>query len=265
MWIRLLIGIVFIVPVLFALVMSFVPDSLLAIGLPSLKEMIKSLTLDNYVWLIHNVPILNYVKNSLLMCAIVIFTHAVLGSLGAYAFAFFEFPGKKLLFQVFMFAMMIPGEVCTICNFLTVKNLGLLSTMTGLTITSWCSCHTIFMLRQCYLGLPREIKESAMIDGCGELGYLIRFAVPLSMPTLISLSITSFIGTFNAYIWPLLVSRDPSMYTIQIGMGVLFSSEVPTYGRFMAGAIACMILPVIIFIIFQRQIVKGMTEGAVKG
>lgn len=265
MWARILLGILFISPVLLALALSFVPDSILGLGLPTLQEFIDNFTFDNYKWLFQNVPVLNYVKNSLMMCLIVIVTHAVFGSMGAYAFAFYDFPAKKFLFQLMVLAMTIPGEVCIICNFLTVKNMGLLSTMVGLTITNWCSCHTVFMLRQCYLSLPKEIRESALIDGCSEIGYFWRFAIPLSMPTLASLSITSFIGVFNAYLWPLIVARDPSMYTINIGMGVLFTAEVPTYGRFMAGAIASMLLPIIIFVVFQRQIVKGMTQGAVKG
>ena len=262
---KLVLGVFFIVPVLIALVFSFVPDELLLGGMPTIKEIVNNITLDNYSWIFTNIEVFNYVKNSLMMCFIVIVTHAVLGSMGAYAFAFYEFKGKKLFFTLMIIAMTIPGEVCTVCNFLTVKNMGLLSTMTGLTITSWASCHTIFMLRQCYLGLPKEIRESALMDGCGEVGYFIRFAIPLSMPTLAALSITSFIGVFNAYLWPLLVARDPSMYTINIGMNVLFTAETPLYGRFMAGAVTSMILPIIIFVIFQKQIVRGMTNGAVKG
>lgn len=265
MWFRILLGILFITPVLLALLLSFVPDSLLSTGLPSIGQMIDNFTLDNYQWLFQNIPVLNYVKNTLLMCFIVVVAHAVFGTFGAYAFAFFDFKGKKFLFQLMVLAMAIPGEVCIICNFLTIKSWGLLSTMIGLTITSWSSCHTVFMLRQCYLSMPKEIKESAMLDGCGEMGYLFRFAIPLSMPTLASLSITSFIGIFNAYLWPLIVARDPSMYTINIGMGVLFAAEVPTYGKFMAGAAVSMLLPILVFIVFQKQIVKGMTKGAVKG
>ncbi|MBQ8803183.1 MAG: carbohydrate ABC transporter permease [Tyzzerella sp.] len=262
---RIILGVFFIVPVLIAVLFSFVPNDLLLGGMPSIKEVVNNLTLENYSWIFENVEVFNYVKNSLMMCFIVIVTHAVFGSMGAYAFAFYDFKGKKLMFTLMTLAMTIPGEVCTVCNFLTVKNMGLLSTMVGLTITSWCSCHTVFMLRQSYLGLPKEIRESALIDGCGDIGYFIRFAIPLSMPTLAALSITSFIGIFNSYLWPLLIARDPSMYTINIGMSVLFTSETPLYGRYMAGAVTSMIIPILIFIIFQRQIVKGMTNGAVKG
>jgi len=264
-FLRILLGVLFIGPVLVALLYSFVPDELLMGGMPSFSEIINSFTLDNYAWLFENVEVFNYVKNSLMMCIIVIVSHAVFGSMGAYAFAFYNFKGKKLLFTLMTLAMTIPGEVCTVCNFITVKNMGLLSTMVGLTITSWASCHTVFMLRQCYLGLPKEIRESSLMDGCSEIGYFVRFAIPLSMPTLAALSITSFIGVFNAYLWPLLIARDPSMYTINIGMNVLFTSEMPTYGRFMAGAVTSMIIPILIFVIFQKQIVRGMTHGAVKG
>ena len=264
-FLRILLGVLFIGPVLVALLYSFVPDELLMGGMPSFSEIINSFTLDNYAWLFENVEVFNYVKNSLMMCIIVIVSHAVFGSMGAYAFAFYNFKGKKLLFTLMTLAMTIPGEVCTVCNFIIVKNMGLLSTMVGLTITSWASCHTVFMLRQCYLGLPKEIRESSLMDGCSEIGYFVRFAIPLSMPTLAALSITSFIGVFNAYLWPLLIARDPSMYTINIGMNVLFTSEMPTYGRFMAGAVTSMIIPILIFVIFQKQIVRGMTHGAVKG
>lgn len=268
MWFRLILGIVFITPVLLTFLLSFMPDALLATGMPSLSEIADNFTLYNYQWLFQNVPVFNYVKNTLMMCFIVVASHALLGTFGAYAFAFFDFKGKNFLFQMMILAMAIPAEVCTICNFLTVKNWGLLSTMVGLTITNWSSCHTVFMLRQCYLSLPKEIKESAMLDGCGEMGYLFRFAIPLSLPTLSSLSITSFIAIFNAYLWPLIVARDPSMYTINIGMGVLMASGTggsPIYGKTLAGAAVSMLIPVLVFIFCQKQIVKGMTNGAIKG
>ena len=104
-----------------------------------------------------------------------------------------------------------------------------------------------------------------MIDGCGELRYLVQFAVPLSVPTICSLAITTFISVFNAYLWPLLISRSPEKYTVQIGMALLIDNELPTYGRSMAGAVLCMIIPVIVFIIFQSYMIKGLTKGAVKG
>ena len=261
---KTMLGIVFIFPVLMALVFSFVPNDKLY-GLPSVATIIEFFTFENYQWIFKNIPILKYVSNSLTMCFIVIVAQSVVACLAAYAFAFFEFKGKDTIFQILLIAMMVPGEVCTICNFLTVRNMGLLNTLGGMVIISLVSCHAIFMMRQSYLSMPRELREATMIDGCGEIRYLVQFAVPLSVPTICSLAITTFISVFNAYLWPLLIARSPEKYTVQIGMALLIDNELPTYGRSMAGAVLCMIIPVIVFIIFQSYMIKGLTKGAVKG
>ena len=261
---KTMLGIVFIFPVLLALVFSFVPNDKLY-GLPSVATIIEFFTFENYQWIFKNIPILKYVSNSLTMCCIVIIAQSLVACLAAYAFAFFNFKGKDTIFQILLIAMMVPGEVCTICNFLTVRNMGLLNTMGGMVIISLVSCHAIFMMRQSYLSMPRELREATMIDGCGEIRYLVQFAVPLSVPTICSLAITTFISVFNAYLWPLLIARSPEKYTVQIGMALLIDNELPTYGRSMAGAVLCMIIPVIVFIIFQSYMIKGLTKGAVKG
>lgn len=261
---KTLLGIVFIFPVLIALVFSFVPNDKLY-GLPTLQTIVENFTFENYQWIFDNIPILKYVSNSLTMCLIVIVAQTVVACLAAYAFAFFKFKDKDTIFQMILIAMMVPGEVCTICNFLTVRNMGLLDTMLGMVIISLVSCHAIFMMRQSYLSLPRELREATMIDGCGEMRYMLQFAIPLSVPTICSLAITTFISVFNAYLWPLLIARSPEKYTVQIGMALLIDNEVPAYGRSMAGAVLCMIIPVIVFLVFQSYMIKGMTKGAVKG
>ena len=261
---KTMLGIVFIFPVLLALVFSFVPNDKLY-GLPSVATIIEFFTFENYQWIFKNIPILKYVSNSLTMCCIVIIAQSVVACLAAYAFAFFNFKGKDTIFQILLIAMMVPGEVCTICNFLTVRNMGLLNTMGGMVIISLVSCHAIFMMRQSYLSMPRELREATMIDGCSEMRYMVQFAIPLSVPTICSLAITTFISVFNAYLWPLLIARSPEKYTVQIGMALLIDNELPTYGRSMAGAVLCMIIPVIVFIIFQSYMIKGLTKGAVKG
>lgn len=261
---KTMLGIVFIFPVLLALVSSFVPNDKLY-GLPSVSTIIEFFTFENYQWIFKNIPILKYVTNSLTMCFIVILAQSVVACLAAYAFAFFEFKGKNTIFQILLIAMMVPGEVCTICNFLTVRNMGLLNTMGGMVIISLVSCHAIFMMRQSYLSMPRELREATMIDGCSEMRYMVQFAIPLSVPTICSLAITTFISVFNAYLWPLMIARSPEKYTVQIGMALLIDNELPTYGRSMAGAVLCMIIPVIVFIIFQSYMIKGLTKGAVKG
>jgi len=261
---KTLLGICFMLPVLIAFFFSFLPNDKV-LGLPTLQTFFEFFTFENYQWVFKNIPILKYVTNSLQMCLIVIVAQSITACLAAYAFAFFKFKGKDTLFQIILVAMMVPGEVCTICNFLTVRDMGLVNSMLGLTIVSLTSCNFIFMMRQSYLSLPGEMREATMMDGCGEIRYMLQFAVPLSIPTIASLSITTFISVFNSYLWPLLVSRSPEHYTVQIGMALLVDHETPTYGRQLAGAVLCMIIPIIFFIIFQSYMVKGLTKGAVKG
>ena len=261
---KTLLGICFMLPVLIAFFFSFLPNDKV-LGLPTLQTFFEFFTFENYQWVFKNIPILKYVTNSLQMCLIVIVVQSITACLAAYAFAFFKFKGKDTLFQIILIAMMVPGEVCTICNFLTVRDMGLVNTMLGLTIVSLTSCNFIFLMRQSYLSLPGEMREATMMDGCGEIRYMLQFAVPLSIPTIASLSITTFISVFNSYLWPLLVSRSPEHYTVQIGMALLVDHETPTYGRQLAGAVLCMIIPIIFFIIFQSYMVKGLTKGAVKG
>ena len=120
-------------------------------------------------------------------------------------------------------------------------------------------------MRQFYLSIPSEFKEAATIDGCGDIGFFARIAVPLSVPSIISLAIYEFIMIYNQYFWPLLVNTKDSMYTIQIGMSMLVGHESDEVGRVLAGAIICIIPSTTIFVIGQKYLVQGMTAGAIKG
>lgn len=263
-WLRLLLGICFIAPILMAVLFSFLPNEMLN-GLPNVSKIVDSLTVDNYAWVFKNVPILRYVTNSLVMCLIIIVAQVIISSLSAYAFSFFRFRGKDFLFQLILIAMMIPGQVVTICNFLTVKNAHLLNTYIGLCLPYMIGGTAVFMMRQYYLTIPRELKEASMLDGCGDLRFLFQIVAPLSIPTIAALSIYLFIDIYNMYFWPLLVGQEQKMYTIQIGMSVLAGGENIQYGRILAGSVISIIIPVITFLIGQDYLIKGMTAGAVKG
>ncbi len=263
--IKVIIGVLFISPILVGFVFSFVPDDELY-ALPTVSTVINNLTFNNYVKVFKTLPIMYYVKTSLVMCLIVIVAQIITSSLAAYSFAFFKFRGRNLLFTIVLIAMMVPGQVVTITNFLTVRKLGLLNTYLGLTITSFAGGRSLFLFRQSYLSLPKEMKEAATVDGCSSLRYLWQFAIPLSLPSVASISITLFIGEFNAYLWPLLISRKPQMYTIQIGMAQMIGSDaIPTYGRMMAFAMLSLVIPVIVFLVGYDYLIAGMTRGAVKG
>ncbi len=262
---KILLGVLFISPIFIGLIFSFVPDEELY-ALPTWRIIVENFTISNYVKVFNALPLVSYIKTSLIMCLMIITVQIVISSLSAYAFAFFKFRGKELLFTVVLIAMMIPSQVVTITNFLTIRRLGLLNTYLGLSIVSFAGGQSLFMFRQSYLSLPKEMKEAATVDGCTDMRYLWQFAIPLTLPSVASVSIMLFISAFNAYLWPLLVSRNPSKYTIQIGMAQMIGSDaIPTYGRMMAVAMVSLIIPIAAFLIGQDYLIEGMTKGAVKG
>lgn len=261
---RILLGICFIAPLLIGFSFSFLPNDLLD-SLPSVTDFLYHFTFENYVWVFQNIPILRFISNSLIMCLIVIIAQVIISSLAAYAFSFFKFRGKDLLFNLILIAMMIPGQVTTIANFLLVQEAGLLNTYIGLCIPYMIGGTAIFMMRQYYLTIPKELKEASMIDGCGDMRFLFQIAVPLAVPTIAALAIYLFIDVYNMYFWPMLVGQKQSMQTIQIGMSMLVDAESTQYGRILAGAMVSIFIPVITFFIGQDYLIKGMTSGAVKG
>ncbi len=262
--IRLLIGLLFVSPLFIGLIYSFTPSKLLY-ALPSFTEYFETLTLDNYTWVWNYLPLMRYTLNTFVVCIVVIVVQIFLSSLSAYSFASFKFPLKGFLFTLIQVAMMIPAEVTIISNFVQINKWKLMDTYLGLSITGFVAGTTIFMMRQAFLSQPKELKEAAQMDGCGELKYLFRIAMPLARPTIVSLILMRFIGVYNAYFWPLLVTNKDKMRTIQVGMARLVGMDLPEYGYILSGAVICMIPSLTVFILGQDYLVKGMSEGAVKG
>ena len=261
---KLVLGIVMISPLLIGALFSFVPNRYLD-NVPTFERVINNLTPENYKFVVGYVPIFRYMLNSLINCFIIVASQIVLASMAAYAFAFFEFKGKDLIFNLILVAMMIPAEVTVIANYLTVQSWGLINTHLGLAITSLVGGTSIYMMRQTFMQIPREIREASIVDGCGNLRFLIQLAVPMSIPAIASLAIYQFIHAFNHYFWPMLIAQKKEMQTIQIGMSMLIGTENQEFGSILAGAMICIIIPAIVFIIGQDYIIKGMTDGAIKG
>lgn len=261
--IKLIIGILFVSPLIIGVLFSIQPNA--EVGSAPLHLFTSHPTLENYIYVFKNVPILRYLTNTLIMCVICIGSQLILASLAAYGFVYFNFPGKNLLFTLILTSMMIPGDVVILTNYVTIQKMGLVDTLAGLVITSLTTGTSIFMMRQYYMTLPNDLKEAATLDGCGDMGFLFRIAMPLSVPTCTALGIYSFIHVYNSYFWPLLVTSVNEMRTVQIGMADLITGDSINYGNVLAGAVLCMIPTVVTFIFGQDHIVKGMTAGAVKG
>ena len=263
-WTKVLLGIVYLLPIFIGLLYSFVPNELL-LTVPSFKDVFSNLTVENYVYVMTKLPMPRYFLNSVYIGILIIVICTVLCAMAAYAFAFFRFPGREFFFNLILVSMMIPGDVVIIANYLQVQEWGLLNTYTALIITSLVGGTDVFLIRQYFMQMPREISEAAIMDGCGKWRFMLSIAMPMAKPPIVSLAITGFIGAYNMYFWPLLVTNTTEMRTVQIGMAMLQSSESLHYGRVLAGAIICAVVPMILFIFAQDHIIKGMSAGAVKG
>lgn len=169
---------------------------------------------------------------------------------------------KNLIYYIYE---MVPGEVVVVTNYLTIQNMGLTNSYAGLVLPSLISGTAIFLMRQYFLALPKEYKEAATIDGCGEIGYLFRVAMPLAVPTFASLAIYLFVQIYNQFFWPLLVTHENAMRTIQIGIAFLVTGDVISFGQILAGAMIAILPSVLVYILGQDYIIQGMTAGGIKG
>ncbi len=260
---KILLGIVYMTPVILGLLFSIQPQSEL---MPVPQHLFtKNPTLANYINVFKSMPLFKYMKNTLITVAIVVPVQLFFASTSAFAFAFFDFKGKDLLFGIYLAAMMIPGETTVVAKFMMINGMGLLNTYLGLTIVDFVAVGGIFMLRQNMMSMPRELWEAAQIDGCTEMRYFGRVVLPLCGPLLSCQAITSFIGVYGSYLWPMMITTKEEYFTLQVGMATL-RSEVTyvTSGNVLAAAVICMVIPLLVYIFLQRYVVAGLTAGAVK-
>lgn len=261
---KVLLGLVIVFPIIVCLLYAIKsPAELMSPGGMGLA--VKDPTLENFEWVMDSIPIGKYLLNTLIQCAIVIVFQIILCSFAAYALVFFRFRLKSTMFALILATMMIPGDVVIITNYIQIQHWHMTDTHVGMALPYLVGGMGIFLLRQFYLTLPRELKEAAEIDGCSDMGFFFRIALPLSVPSLASLAIYEFIHIYNRYFWPLLVTNRDKMRTVQIGMAMLEQGESGKTTHILAGAALCIIPAVIVFIIGQKYLVKGMTSGAVKG
>jgi sn-glycerol 3-phosphate transport system permease protein len=211
------------------------------------------------------VPIFSFMINSFIVCAIVIVGQILTCSFSAYAFSFFTFRGSKVLFLVVLTTLMIPADAIIIANYLTISQFRLNDTYLGLVAPYLTSAMGIFLMRQFFLTIPKELHEAAILDGCKNLRFLFSIVMPISKPAIASLGVYIFIQVYNQFLWPLLVTNTNRMRTVQVGMSILKEAEAVDYGVVLAGSVLILIPAVFVFIIGQRYLVRGMTAGAVKG
>jgi sn-glycerol 3-phosphate transport system permease protein len=206
-----------------------------------------------------------YMATSAIMTAIIVVGQLVTSVLAAYAFAFLTFPLKRTLFALCLATLMIPLEVTFITNLDTITSLHWFNSYAGLSIPFLATGFGIFLLRQAFLQIPRDLQEAAQLDGYGHLRFMTRVAVPLARPSLAALAVFSFLGAWNQYLWPLVSTGGTTpLYTVQIGLKQLLGTQVSTIPVALAGAVIAFVPLVILLLIFQKQLVRSLTAGAVK-
>lgn len=207
-----------------------------------------------------------YMLNSFVVAIIVTVAQVVTSVLSAYAFAILDWPGRNVVFVAFLATLLVPLEATMVVNRRTIDSLGWLNTYQALTVPFLATAFGTFLIRQVFMTLPRDLRDAAAIDGVGHLGFLRHVAVPLVRPTIGAMAALAFLTNWNSYLWPNLVTTESDRYTLQSGLRALAqASGVDRPNLLMAGVIIAFLPIVIVLLVFQRQLVRGLTSGGVKG
>jgi sn-glycerol 3-phosphate transport system permease protein len=213
-----------------------------------------------------------YLLNSTVVATIITAGQVLTSMLSGYAFAYLQFPGRRVLFYGFLATLLIPFEATVVVNLDTVESLGDasgifggLNSIQGLAMPFLATAVGTFLVRQALIELPRDLRDAARIDGIGHLGFIRRVAIPLVRPTLGALALFSFLTSWNQYLWPRVVVSDDSQHTVQSGLRLLSKSALDEPNLVMAGTVIAAVPIFAALVLFQRQLVRGLTAGAVKG
>lgn len=261
--VAIILGIIIIFPLIYCFLSSFkTPSEFLNPKLfPS-----SLLYLDNFKNALERGNLLRYTLNSFVIAFVGTAVRMVLSILAAYAFTFYDFKGKNFFFFLILGTMMIPGDVLLVTNYLTVSKMHLLNTYLGVMIVSFVSASQMFMLRQRFKTIPKDMREASSMDGYGDLWFIWKILLPLSKPVVTTLFVQSFINLWNAYLWPLIVTASsPEMRTVMVGITRLNSWEDENYQLVMAGVCISLIPSLILFVVMRRNMKKGGLDGSLVG
>ncbi|GAA2854778.1 carbohydrate ABC transporter permease [Nonomuraea rubra] len=246
-------------PLIWLLVAVLKPaDELFQVALPS------RITLDNLLYVLTQVPIGRYMLNSAIVSVAVTAIALVLHSMAAYALARLRFPGRQVIFSVIVSTLLVSLPVILVPLFLVVKELGLLDTYAGLILPAIFHAFGIFLLRQYYLSIPRELEEAADLDGCGYFRRWWQVVLPLSRPILASLAVLFFLANWNAFLWPLTATRDPELRMVQVGIATLQGQYGSAWNYILAATVVAAVPTLIAFVIGQRRLVEAIKTSGLK-
>ena len=224
--------------------------------------------LDNYAYAYDYLQVGVLFGNTFFVASVATAINLFFNSLAGYAFAKIQFRGRELIFRVMLVSLMVPGTVMLVPNMIIITKLGLYDSLAALIVPFAMSVYNIFLMRQTFLGFPRELEEAATIDGAGTFRVFWAIALPLARPMLVVLGIMTFMWNYNSFLWPLVVIQSPENNTLARGLGSLVSASATNaelYPVMLAGAVIVAVPLIVLFLVFQRFIVKGIAAGAIKG
>lgn len=225
----------------------------------------ESPTLDNFRELFSRLSFGTYFFNSTVVAAVVTAGNLLFCSMVGYSLAMLRFRGKRVIFGLILATLMIPGVVTFVPLFVLVANMGLVNTLPGLFLPFLVGPFGVFLMRQFVLGLPRDLVEAARIDGAGEFRIFARVILPLLGPPLATLGILTFLGSWNNFLWPLVVAQTNDTYTLPVALALYSTGQNQTeYGLLMAGATVVVLPVLIVFLVFQRRFIQGVATTGIK-
>lgn len=225
------------------------------------------LTLDNYFSVFEKVPLWKYFVNSLFVALVTTVGQVVFSALAGYAFARLNFKFRNALFLLILITMLVPPQVNIIPLFFLMRQLNWINSYQALILPGVFGGFGIFMMRQYFLGLPKDLEESAKIDGCNLFSTFFKIVLPLALPVIATLAIFTFVTSWNSFMWPLIVTNTESMRTLPVGLAIFKGSfrEITLWGDLLACSVICTIPVVGVFLLGKKYFINDIMQGAVKG
>ncbi len=224
----------------------------------------KAPSLANFVYVLTEVPFLRYLANTLFVSAVITIVALLFHSMAGYSLARLRFPGRETIFMLIFSTFLVSLPVIIVPLFILVRAFGMLNSYAGLIVPAIFNAFGIFLLRQYYLSLPREIEEAAVIDGAGYWRIYWNIILPLSRPILASLAILFFLANWNAFLWPLTVAADDRLWVVQVGIANFKSQYSAAWNYIMAASTIVAAPMLVVFVIFQRQIMESIKTSGLK-
>ncbi|GEB48111.1 carbohydrate ABC transporter permease [Streptomyces cacaoi] len=256
-------ALLFAIPLVWLLLSSVMSDAEINRFPPALWP--SGIDLGGYRYVLGNALFPRWFTNSLIVSAVAVTTNLLFGALGGYAFARMRFAGSKALLVLMLATMAVPFQLTMIPTFMVMKRLGLIDTLGALVLPSLVTPFAVFLLRQFFLSLPRELEEAAWLDGCSRMRVLFTIVLPLSRPALSTVAVLTFLTTWNDLTWPLIAINHDTHYTLQLGLTTFQGQHHTRWSAVMAGNVLTVLPVLLAFLGAQKSFIRSLTSTGLKG